>query len=218
MEPARNEFAVEEQTEGDAARRLAWADGSACPLISGQGTSPFSKLLKFGQNFNASAKRSNGRRVPGPICSPRAPESPATDITRVTTCANPTSLAQRRHSGGIRMSRFLPSFSSRNSGRQYWELQESGSNPSEGLLDPTGGSDRRYRRPLGLLSFGGRRKIWTACAVICLGILALWAYEQFSTGDTGPQEDLSKYTGELPWGSAHDVDGEEVFWWEQFPE
>ena len=52
-------------------------------------------------------------------------------------------------------------------------------------------------------------------------MLALWAWEGFPSDDLWSselEEDLSKYTGELPWGSAHNVDGIEVFWWQQFPE
>ena len=119
------------------------------------------------------------------------------------------------------MRSYLPSFLSRKADKEHWELQEPGADPSEGLLDPAGGASRPYRRQRSLASFLGRRKIWTICALIFISILTLWVWEQYPDavgGSFGLHEDLSKYTGELPWGSAHNVDGREVFWWEQFPE
>ena len=119
------------------------------------------------------------------------------------------------------MRAFLPSFLSRKSDRQYFELQEPGVNPSEGLLDPAGGTSRSYRRQRSLSSLLGRRKIWAICALIFVSVLTLWVWEQYPDavgGSLGLHEDLSKYTGVLPWGQAHNVNGEEVFWWEQFPQ
>lgn len=109
----------------------------------------------------------------------------------------------------------------RKPNRQSWELQEPGSSPSEGLLDGAVRPERAYRRQAAWSRGLGRRKLWTVCTVIVIAVIALTTWRKFPADDPGPYlsaQELEKYTGELPWGRAHNVDGREVFWWEQFPE
>jgi len=92
---------------------------------------------------------------------------------------------------------------------------------SSGLLSPVESPRLRrgHKRQLSLSSFGLRRSICSTTAIALVTIVGLWwtfvPAGQIQSQTTPIENDNSNDL--IPIGQSVDVDGREVFWWEQFP-